>query len=172
MVLCVWYCGAPSLPLDTAVFSRVDGGVDWSCCAPSIPLDTAVFSRAGGGVEGMVLRGLALWCLLPSSGYCGFLSFGRWSRGYGPTGSGTVVPPPFLLTLLYSLVLTGEGRVWSSRVCSCCASFLPRDTAVFSFGSSYTCRYYGIASFDDRKRRPLPWPRTLRGLAGDPLDSS
>ena len=37
MVLCVWHCGAPSLPLDTAVFSRVDGGVNWSCRAPSLP---------------------------------------------------------------------------------------------------------------------------------------
>ena len=67
MVLCVWYCVAPSLPLDTAVFYGVDGGVDWYCGAPSIPLDTAVFSRADGGVEGMVLRGLVPLCHLPSS---------------------------------------------------------------------------------------------------------
>ena len=59
----------------------------------------------------MVLRGLVLWCPLPPSRYCCFLSFERWSRGYGPTGSGTVAAPPFLLILLYSLVLTGEGMV-------------------------------------------------------------
>ena len=111
---------------------------------PPLPLDTAVFSRADGGLEGMVLRGLVLWRPFPSSGYCCFVSFGRWRRGYGPRGSGTVVPPPFLLILLYSLVLTGEGRVWSSGVCDCCAPSLPLDTAVFSFGSSYTYRYYGI----------------------------
>ena len=63
----VWYCCAPSLPLDTAVFSRVNGGVDSSCCAPFLPLDAAVLIRAEGGVEFMVLRGLVLWCRLPPS---------------------------------------------------------------------------------------------------------
>ena len=64
----VWYCCAPSLPLDTAVFGvwsccappdlwilryslvlTVEGrggshGV-WYCCAPFLPLDTAAFFR-------------------------------------------------------------------------------------------------------------------------------
>ena len=38
----VWYCCAPSLPLDTAVFYVVDGRVDRSCFAPPsllIPLE-------------------------------------------------------------------------------------------------------------------------------------
>ena len=36
----------------------------WCCCAPSLPLDTAVYSRSDGGGEGMVLRGLVLLCPL------------------------------------------------------------------------------------------------------------
>ena len=57
---------APSLPLDTAVFSRwtVERRVwsygVWYCCAPSLPLDTAAPSRSDGGVEDMFLRGLVL----------------------------------------------------------------------------------------------------------------
>ena len=106
----------------------------WYSCAPSLPLGVAGFSRADRGGEGMVLRGRVLLCpslLLDTAlfrvltvewrvwsygvGYCCAPSlpldaavFSRfdWSRGYGPTGSGTVVPP-----LLHFLVLTGEGRV-------------------------------------------------------------
>ena len=63
----------PLLLLDTAVLSPLDGtlrvwsyGV-WYCCAPSLPLDTAVFSRFNGRLNGMVLRGLVLMCpLFPS----------------------------------------------------------------------------------------------------------
>ena len=116
----------------------------WYCGAPPFPCDTAAFSRVDAGVESMAPRGLVLWCPLPSSGYCRFLSFGRLSRVYGPTGSGTVVPPPSLLILLYSLVLTGEGRVWPSGVWYGCAPSPPLDTAESFFGSS--SRYYGITT--------------------------
>ena len=47
-------------------------------------------------------------------------------------GSGTVVPSPSLLILLYFLVLTLEWRVWSYGVWNCCAPSLPLDTAAFS----------------------------------------
>ena len=66
----------PFLPLDTSVFSRLTvKGRAWSYgvryrCASSLPLDTAVLSRFDGGGEGMVLRGLQLLCPLPLSRYC------------------------------------------------------------------------------------------------------
>ena len=80
----------------------------------------------------MALRGPVRLGPLPPSSYCCIISFSRWSEGYGPTGSGTVVPPPSLLILRYSLVLKVEWRVWSYGVWYCCALSLPLDTAVFS----------------------------------------
>ena len=56
----------PLTPLDTAVFARFDGGGEEPRC-PLTPLDTAVFYSFDGGVEGMVVRGLVLWCPLPPS---------------------------------------------------------------------------------------------------------
>ena len=46
--------------------------------------------------------------------------------------SGTVVPPLSLLILLYSLVLTVEGRVWSYEFWYCGAPSIPLHTAVYS----------------------------------------
>ena len=110
---------------------------------PSLPLATAVFFRVEGGVEVMGLRCLVLWCPLPSSEYRCLLLCRRSSRGHGPTGSGPGVPPPSFFMLLYFLVLTGGGRVWFSGACNGCAPSLSLDTtAVFSFGSLYTCSYY------------------------------
>ena len=40
-------------------------------------------------------------------------------------GSGTVLPPPSTLVQLFSLVVIGGGRVWSSGVWLCCACTLP-----------------------------------------------
>ena len=75
----------------------------------------------------MILRGLVLLCPLPLSSHICTFSCGRWQEGHSLMGSGTVVPP-----LLYFLVLTGEGRVWSYGVRHCCAPSLPLDSAVFS----------------------------------------
>ena len=58
---------SPVLTLKWSVWSY---GV-WYCCAPSRPLDPAAFSRFDEGVEGMVLRGVVrgvvLLCPLPLS---------------------------------------------------------------------------------------------------------
>ena len=67
----VLLCPPPSL--DTAAFSRLtlkwkvwsSGG--WYYCAPPHPLDAAVVSRFDEGVEGMIIRGLVLLCPLPLS---------------------------------------------------------------------------------------------------------
>ena len=50
--------------------------------------------------------------------------------GYGPTGSGTVVPPPSLLILMYSLPSTVDCRVRSCEVWYCGALSLPLDGGV------------------------------------------
>ena len=52
------------------VEGRVGSLGAWYCCAPSLPLDTAVPSRSDGGVGGRVLRDLVLLCPLPPSRYC------------------------------------------------------------------------------------------------------
>ena len=39
----------------------------WYCCAPLLPLDPAVFSRFDVGAEVMVLRGLISLCPFPPS---------------------------------------------------------------------------------------------------------
>ena len=63
----------PFLPLDTAAFSSLTGrwrvfsyGV-WYCCAPSRPVDAAVVSRLDEVIEGMILRGRVLLCPVPHS---------------------------------------------------------------------------------------------------------
>ena len=63
----------PLTPLYTTLLSRLTVGRRvwsygfWYCCAPSLPLDTAVFYRFDGEAEGLVLRGLVLLCPLPPS---------------------------------------------------------------------------------------------------------
>ena len=99
-------------------------------CPLTPPRYGGIFSF-DGGAEGMVLRGLVLLCPLPHSRCCCIPSFRRWSGGYGPTGSVTVLPPPSLLILLYPLVLTVGWRVWSYGVWFCFAPSLPLDTNVF-----------------------------------------
>ena len=48
-------------------------------------------------------------------------------------GSGAVVSPPSLSTVLYSRVSTLKWRVWSYGVWYCCApTSLPLDTSVLS----------------------------------------
>ena len=78
-------------------------------CPLNPPRHGGIISFDGGG-EGMVLRGLVRLCPLPPSWYGGTLSFWQWIGGYGPTGSGTAVPPHSLLIRRYSLVLTVEGK--------------------------------------------------------------
>ena len=63
---------APTFHLDTAVFSRVDEGVEGMILRglvllphPSLSLNTAPFSSLEVNVEGMVFRGLVLLCPLP-----------------------------------------------------------------------------------------------------------
>ena len=61
-------------------------------CTINSPRYYRFFLFDGGG-EGMVLRGLAPLCPLTSSILpCALVR--RWSGGYGPTGPGTLVPPP------------------------------------------------------------------------------
>ena len=68
----VGYSCAPSLPLETAVFSYFDGGVEGMvlrvlyCCAPSIlpGIRYGFISRLDGGVDGMFLWGRVLLCPL------------------------------------------------------------------------------------------------------------
>ena len=59
------------------------------------------FSRFDEGVKVMIFRGLVLLGSLTPSGYCCFFSLSRGSEGYGPSGSGTVVLPPPLVTRLF-----------------------------------------------------------------------
>ena len=47
------------------VEGRVGSYDVWDCCAPSLPLDTAAFSRFESQGEGMILRDLVLLCPLP-----------------------------------------------------------------------------------------------------------
>ena len=76
------------------------------CCILSLDgNDTSSFSRSDGGAEEMVVRALVLWYpLTPSlyiciiSLYCCILSL---DAGYGPTGSGSVVPPSHLDTAAF-----------------------------------------------------------------------
>ena len=69
--LCTTYYVACTIMLLYSLVLTVEWGVlsYGVCyrCAPSLRLDTAVFSRLGGGEEGMVLRGLVLLCPLPPS---------------------------------------------------------------------------------------------------------
>ena len=79
---------------------------------PSLPLGTAVFSRVDGGVEGMALRRLILLCTLPPSCNCFLFYCDGGGERHGYTRSGTFVPPH---SSRYRSILSldGERRVWS-----------------------------------------------------------
>ena len=62
-------------------------------------------------VEGIILRGLVLLCLPPLSSNCSIFPFDVKNGGYGPTGPGTVFPPPAHAMLLFSPALTRFKRV-------------------------------------------------------------
>ena len=100
----------------------------WVLLCPSRPLDTAVLSCLNEGAEGRILRGLVLLGPLPPSRYCCYLSLLRGRKGYGPTGSGTVVPPPSILIPLFPR----EKRAGTNGVWYCWAPSLPLDNDVFS----------------------------------------
>ena len=69
----VWYCCAPSLPLDAAVRSCFDGQGKRIILRGLVPLCRSIPPPCGGilsldgRTEGMVLRGLVLLCPLPPS---------------------------------------------------------------------------------------------------------